>query len=173
MENNITPFNNGIKWGLILGAIGIVFNLVLYLMGMIDVAEPSPIAYLGFVFLLVVIVLAVKSFKEGNNNILSLGQALGTGLVTAIVGSIVGGIYTYIFFTFIDPALLESGLETAMANAQANQGLTDEQLEASKGMMSFFMSPVFFAIVGLVMNVVVGLLTSLVAGLVMKQEEFS
>lgn len=170
---NITPFKNGVKWGLILGVIGIVFNLVLYLAGMIDVAEPHPIAYLGFLFLLVVIVLSIKSFKEGNNGILSLGQALGTGVVTAIVGSIVGGIYTYVFFTFIDPALLEAGLETAMAKAQADQGLSDEQMEASKGMMSFFMSPTFFVIVGLVINLVVGFLVSLVTGLIMREGEFS
>ena len=64
-------------------------------------------------------------------------------------------------------------VEKAMVKAQEQQDLSDAQMEASRGMMSFFFSPIIFALVGIVINALIGLFIGLIAGLIMRNEEYS
>ena len=114
--------------------------------------------------------MAIKYHKENElGGYLTMGRSIGLGVLTSLVVSVIGIIWMFVFFYVVDPGMLETIRETAYEQA-LDRGTTEEQLEAAKGMMDFFTSPIFFAIVSLLMSVIIGLITSAIAGAVMKKE---
>ena len=51
MENNVTTFNAGIRWGGITGGVLILFGLLMYVTGMSDPYKESPLQHLAWIFL--------------------------------------------------------------------------------------------------------------------------
>ena len=95
-----TKMNSGLLYGLILGAVTILFTLGLYLAG--AEAFVSPIAYLGYVIPIVLAVLAGVAHKKQNGGFLEFGAALKTCFTVFVVGSLISTLFSYVLFNFID-----------------------------------------------------------------------
>ena len=136
--------------GLILGLVSVLMSVVIYAMGLIY-EQDWKVALLSFIIMAVVIFIGLKKFKEGNNDLLSLGQAIKIGLGIALVGGIIGVAYNQIFINFIEPDFMENMMKVGEQKMlEQNPNMTDEQLEMAKGMQEKMSSPLLGAAMGIV-----------------------
>ena len=68
-----------LNYGLVLGVVSILMSVGMYAMGLIY-EQDWKVALLSFVIMAVITFMALKNFREGNNNLLGLGEALKIGL---------------------------------------------------------------------------------------------
>ncbi|MDY0779621.1 DUF4199 domain-containing protein [Tenacibaculum sp. IB213877] len=169
MENQVDSKKIIINNGLLLAGISILLSLIIYATG--NHLEPhwsvSLVSGLAFI---AIIVLGVKKFKESNGGFLSFGQAVKIGVGIAIVSALVGSIYQYIFMNFIEPDYMTQLIEVQQQK-WLDQGMSDEQIEASQEMMSKFSGPLMTAAMGIISSAIGGFIVSAIAGAVMKKSE--
>ena len=160
-----------LNYGLILGVVSIVLSVGIYAMGKIY-DQGMGVMLISFAIMAVVIFMALKNFKAGNNNLLSLGEALKIGLGIALIGAIISVIYNQIFINFIEPDFMENMMkvgEQKMLEQYPN--MTDEQLEGARQMQEKFSSPLIGAAMGVIGSLFFGFIISLIEGLILKRTE--
>ena len=157
--------------GMILGLVSVLMSVVIYAMGLIY-EQDWKVALLSFIIMAVITFMGLKKFKEGNNNLLSLGQALKIGLGIALIGSIIGVLYNQIFINFIEPDFMENMMKVGEQKMlEQNPNMTDEQLEVAKGMQEKMSSPLIGAAFGIIGSLFFGFIISLIEGLILKRTE--
>ena len=172
---NVTMRPTAMKYGLYGGLVSVLFALIFYVAGVTDPTQQGGAGntigqIVGVAVLIGAIVMAIRYHKENElGGYLTMGRAIGLGVLASVVVAVIGIIWMFVFFHLIDPGLLDAIRESAYEQA-IERGTTEEQMEAAKGMMDFFTSTPFFAIVSLIFSVVIGLITSAIAGAVMKNE---
>ena len=130
------------------------------------------IMLVSFVIMAVITFMGLKKFKESNNNLLGLGQALKIGLGIALVGAVISVIYNQIFINFIEPDFMENMMKVGEQKMlEQNPNMTDEQLEMAKGMQEKMSSPLIGAAMGIVWTLFLGFIISLIEGLILKRTE--
>ena len=165
-----SKFNIALKWGGIMGIALVIVSLILYLTGMVDM-ETGQSGWIGNVLNYVIsigaVVMAIKAYKEMNNDGLSIGDGTVVGLLTGIVGGLITAIYTYVFMTMIAPELLEAIKDQAMAGAG---DMDPDQEDQVAGIMNTMLSPAVMSIMVVIMKFFLGLIVGFIAGLIMKNE---
>jgi hypothetical protein len=141
----ITLGKNALNYGLILGAISVVYSLSLWILGQF---MNKPLGYIGMLFTLGIMYYGTKVYRDKYlGGFMSYGQAFSSNFLIGLYSTIIGTIFAFFLFKYLDPKLIETIKETAIESAmQKNPNVTQEQLEGS---MSFFMSPIFFTITAL------------------------
>ena len=171
-EKQKSPFSAAIVPGIILGLALIVFDLILFLM---DVDRESKLRYVGYLIMAGVIFWAMTTYRDKQlGGFISYGKAFGVGFWTGIIGSVIAVIYTYIYFTAIDPGVMDEIILAAEEEAlNANPNMSDEQLEQTLSLVETFTSaPV---ITGFVMffNAIGAAVLSLLIAIFVKREDNS
>ncbi|UNY97656.1 DUF4199 domain-containing protein [Zhouia spongiae] len=155
-----------LKFGLIQGAIGIVFSLMLFSLDMHY--EQNPVAgIIGLVIMAVIISIAIYQYKKANNNVLTLSQALKVGIGTALIAGVLGVIYQYLLVNVIDPLFMDKFAEVQRAKLGEMGKFTSEEIEKQ-----IEMSKEWFWIgypIALIMSLFFGFIFSLIGGLIMKK----
>lgn len=167
-EVTVSPMQVALKWGLYGGMALIIFDLILYVLGMKTADGSNPIQYLGFILFIVLLVMGIKAYRDTNGT-MSYGQGLGTGVLTSLVTGVILAVYTYLFVTLIAPDFLDGALDAIRDQWEA-QGMDDEQMEAAEGMVGMFMSPGMMAISSILSYGFIGLIISLIASAVLKND---
>ncbi|HFS67772.1 MAG TPA: DUF4199 domain-containing protein [Flavobacteriia bacterium] len=173
MENQSTSQKQiMINYGLILGALTILVNIIAYMTNGISMERPFWEKALGWIVFIGVIFMAIKKFRENNNGNLKLGQAIKTGIGVALIGGLITGIYVFIFFNFIEPTALDTILEMTQEKVlEQNPDMSDDQMEMTLKMTKLFMSPTALIFMTIIGNLIMGLIVSLISGLILKREE--
>ena len=173
MENQTTSQKSiMINYGLILGILTILVNVIAYMTNGISMERPFWEKALGWIVFIGVIFMAIKKFREANNGNLKIGQAIKTGLGVALIGGIITGIYVFIFFNYIEPGALDTIMEmTQEKMLEQNPDMSDEQMEMALKMTKVFMSPTSMIFMTIIGNLIMGLVVSLISGLILKKEE--
>jgi hypothetical protein len=172
MENQKTPSTQiMLNYGLILAFITIIVAVANYAFG--DAYDPHwSISVLNALISIAVIVFALKKLKEGNNGLLSLGQALKTGLGIALISGIVYIVYFYVFVNFIEAEYFLNLEKVAEANILENYpNMSDEQLEGALAMSKKMSSFGMISAIVMISSLFFGFIISLIAGLIMKKTE--
>lgn len=160
-----------LNYGLILGVVSVILSVGIYAMGKIY-DQGMGVMFASFIIMAVVIFLALKNFKAGNNGLLSLGDSLKIGLGIALIGAIISVLYNQIFINFIEPDFMENMMkvgEQKMLEQYPN--MTDEQLEGAKQMQEKFSSPLIGAAMGIIGSLFFAFIISLIEGLILKKTE--
>ncbi|MCU0450394.1 MAG: DUF4199 domain-containing protein [Bernardetiaceae bacterium] len=165
METTITPRQVGVKWGLIMGLAGAVFTAVLYSFKL----QNNPVQYLAFLITFGGLVLACREFKAGNDGTMTLGQGFMTGFLACVVSSVISAIFFVVWFQIVDPAFVDVIKEQTQAEME-KQGMADEQIEQTMGMMGFMFNPWFYVVVALVTGPMFGAIAALIVAAIMKKE---
>ncbi|MDB4292141.1 DUF4199 domain-containing protein [Maribacter sp.] len=161
----------GLTFGLVLGAISIIFGLMLYSMDL-HYTRGWEVNLVNFLIMAGVIIWAISHFKKTNGGFISLGEAMKVGLATAVVAGIVAIIWQMIFTNVIEPEFMEKVFEMSKAEMiEQNPKMTDEQIEQGEGMIKMFTSPGVMVVMTLVIALFFGSLISLFTGLVMKKQK--
>ncbi|MGB0260575.1 MAG: DUF4199 domain-containing protein [Flavobacteriaceae bacterium] len=166
MTSNTPQIRNyAYKYGLIYGAITIVFSLMLHIMDLTYSGSNFPQIF-GYVLLAVLIIWAVVSFRKYNQGKLSVGQATKIGTATALISAIITVLYIIVFANVIEPDFAEKlGELTSEQLREKAPQLTEDQIAQQVAMQTkfFWVSYPFILIVyslyGLVLGWITGLFT--------------
>lgn len=153
-------------YGLILGAIGIAFSLMLYFMDL-TYQQSWANSVVGIAILIAVVVIGIFQFKKANGGFLTLAQALKVGMGIALIGAVLSVLYTILFTSVIEPEFWQKNAEVAKAAMVEGGKMTPEQIDvAVKQQLDFYW--VAYPII-LIFNIFFGFVVALIAGLVMKK----
>ncbi len=166
----------GVRFGLIASMILIALGLVAQVAGLSDPSNPySPGAIvmniLTYGVMIAAIVMAVKQHRDSElGGFISFGRSFGLGMLVILIIGAVTMVWTFVYMSYINPDLVEQIKEVALEQARERQGLSDEQLEASSGIMGMFMQPWFMAVSAFFGTLLIGLIISLIVAAIMKKE---
>lgn len=162
----------GIIASLILIALGLVFQLS----GFTDVTQQYSAGnmlagLLSYAIMTAAGILTVKQYRdESLNGSISFGKAFGTSMLVMAIIAVIQAVWTVVYMELINPDLMKEAVEAQMDKMIEDGQVTEEQLEASSGMMGFFTNPWFIAGASLLGTLFMGLILSLVVALVTKKE---
>ncbi len=155
-----------LNYGLILGAIGVVFGIMLYSMDAHTSQDPSNTA-ISIVIMVAVIIWGIISYRKANNGFLTLGEALKLGAGIALVSGIITVIYTLLMVNVLDTEFAVKIAEGQKAANEAAGVLTDAQIQQQyDGTINFFWITYPFI---LIFNIIAGLVIGLIGGLILKK----
>jgi hypothetical protein len=172
MENQeLSPKQIMLNYGLMLGFASILINVALYAMG--KTYDPHwSVGVISIIISVVVIILGIKQVKILNGGFLSLSEALKTGLGIALVSGIISILYTLIFTNFIEPEYFARMLEVQQQKMlETYPNFTDEQLEASLAMAKKMSGPIITSAMVIIGSLFFGFIISLIGGLIMKKSD--
>jgi hypothetical protein len=158
------------NYGLILGAIMVLIQVVMYATGMAEEGTQWPV-YLYYIIFPVIIFYAISQFKKENANLLSLGNALKVGLIIAMISALVNVVYGLVFNYIIDPEFMDKMILVTAEKLKENPNFTPEMIEQQMEIMKKFQNPLLGSAIWIALSAIFGLIYSLIAGLVMKKEE--
>jgi len=172
MENQeITPKQIMLNYGLLLGFAAVLINVALYSMG--KTYEPHwSVGVISIGVTVVIIILGIKKIKELNGGFLSLSEALKTGLGIALISGIISVVYMLIFSNFIEPEYFSRMMEVQQQKMlETYPNFTDEQLEASMEMAKKMSGPAISSAIAIIGSLFFGFIISLIGGLIMKKTD--
>ncbi|NVO86050.1 DUF4199 domain-containing protein [Hymenobacter terrestris] len=138
MENTttpaVTPVSVGIRYGLIVGVIGLVIDLISRSTGM---AFKMPYIMLAIVAALWIVgmVLAHKFFKKSNAGYMTYGQGLVIGLMMGLIYGVLSAVFNYVYINFMDPNYVVS-LQEYTRESMAKFNVPEEALDKAMADMT-------------------------------------
>jgi len=163
--------------GLIAGLVGVALTLLASITGIYNMADDftgesswnsTLINVISFVILIYFMIKSMKEYKyyvlEG---MMSYWDALKVGLLTGFISSVISSLFLLIYLGLIEPDLIVQVQENAIYEME-EQNLGEQELEAAKSMMNWFMNPVIFALTSLFSGTFFALLIALVLAIFQK-----
>ncbi|MBW6498839.1 MAG: DUF4199 domain-containing protein [Bacteroidales bacterium] len=170
MEDTPRPgmAKTAITYGLLIGVLLIVIQLVFYFAGIMTSMYS---AWISYAVILGGILLATKAYRdEVRGGFISYGQALGFGTLTIFFASILVGIYIFLFYKLIDPGAMNLLYEAAEQKMiDANPNITDEELDMALSISQRLMKPGFMTISTIFNYTFIGFVLSLITSIFMKK----
>ena len=170
MENKQpSAFASSISPGIIIGAVLIVFSLILFLL---DVDHESFLNYISYALLAVGLWWAINSYKKKlDGGFISYGTAFSAGFYAGLVASVIVAIYLYFYVLKINPGMIDEILLKAEEQMlDRNPDMTDEQIEQGLSLIQKIYSPGMFSVFGFIINVIASALISLIIAIFAKRE---
>lgn len=155
-----------LNYGLILGAISIVFGVMLFSLDM-HTDRSWQIQVVGLILTIIVIALGIYQFKKANAGFLSLSQAMKIGVGITLIATLLGIAYQLVLANFLDPQFVDKVMEIQMSEAIANGSISADQAkqQIEMGKKFFWIGyPIY-----MVISLFVGLVISLIVGLIMQK----
>ena len=168
-EQIISPAKFSINYGIILGVVFILINVIMYVTGMALEGKQWP-QYLYYLIFPITIFYAINQFKKKNANILSLSEAIKIGVIAGIISALIYIVYSLIFFYLIDPGFMDQIIDVTRDKLLENPNLTEEIVDQQMKVMKMFMNPFIGSAFWIAMSAFFGLIYGLIGGLVMKKE---
>ena len=167
-------FNNSLIYGLLTGAVSIVFSILTYIL---DVPFKSPLMYFSLVILLAGIIYGTFQYRNGYlGGYISFGKAFLSGFIIVLAATVLSSLYSFVFLTFIDPGYLEKIIQQTLEQTEAkmaDKGVSADQMEPALAMTRKFMSPIIMMIFGILTSAFFGAILSLIAAPFLKKEDKS
>ncbi len=171
-ENQPKTGKIALKYGVILGVIGIVFNLMLYFQDLhyqIDIKRLLLNLVIGLLFIVVGSIFAMKEFKKSNGGFMSFGEGMKIGIGLALISSIIGIAFSFVLAEVIDPDMQEKGIQYGISVMQ-EAGMTDEQIEQQIERQRN-QNPFINIAFGLIISIVLGFIGALVPALAIRKDK--
>lgn len=132
----------------------------------LKLVETSAIPYYSSFFIapifeIIIIVYLIKKYKENNENLLSLSEALVTGVMFMVVVGTLFALQSFLYDTYIDPNFQKN---TALEFAQFYDKTGDvekmmtgeENIQTTSAIFSIFTSILKFSLLGILISFIVG-----------------
>lgn len=158
MEEKSTLWPVGFRVGVILALALIIYSMLLQVTGMVT---NQALGLIPYVFYILGIIWAHKTYKESGDGYMSYGQGLGLGMIVAGVAALISSLFSYFYLKFIDDSMLGEILNQSRI-ALEEQGMDDEQIEQALAMTQKFTTPEMLMVWGLLGALLTGLIFGLV-----------
>jgi len=159
LDERITVKEVSVKYGLYLGIILTIYSLALQLMGL---AANEALGWVGYVVLIVLMVIAHKTFKNEGDGFMSYGQGLGIGTLIALVAGLISTPISYLYVKFIDSSFLQAIKDKAIADMEQKGTMSDAEIESAMEIASTFMTAEFIFPIAFVAFIFFGFIISLI-----------
>ncbi len=162
--------NPGVKYGLIAGLVYIIIGLINYLFDLSTTNQA-----MGFVIWLVaflatfaVVFVACREQRDTAGSI-SVSEGIKLGVTIALVAGVLAGLFTVLYTKVIDPDVMTRQLEMVEQQWE-EQGLSDEQIEQSRKMITMFQNPVLTVPFTIIFYVIGGLIKGAISGAILRRD---
>ncbi|WP_372945035.1 DUF4199 domain-containing protein [Muriicola sp.] len=155
-----------LNYGLILGAVSVVFGLMLFSMDAHTTQDTSN-TVIGIALAVGVIIWALINFRKANGGLLSLGQAIKMGIGICLVSGVIYIVYLILLANVLDPDFITKIAENTKAAAEEAGVMTSAQIEQQyEGTINYFW--ISYPVI-LIASVIQGLIIGLIGGLIFKK----
>ena len=174
--SKVSAWPTASRYGLLAGLILVVVGLLIHLSGMVDYTNQGGganwiVNLLNWGITVAAIVMAVKQHRDEDlGGFISFGRSFRVGFLVTLVIAVVSMVWGYIFFSFVEPGLIEEILAASREQMIEQQGMSEEQAEQGLKMMSWMFTPVMMSLMGGIFSVIAGVIFSLIVGAFMKRE---
>ena len=170
MENQTPSIKTTIiNYALILSAISIAFNLMLYFLDM-HYQQSQMTGIVGIVIMIGVLIYSFIDHKKLNEGYLSLSEALKIGLGISALAGLIGVAYTFVLTEFLDPNMMEKALDFQLEKMRIdNPEITQDQLDGIRSMQEKFSGPLIRSAFQIIGSLFIGFIISLIGGLIVKK----
>ena len=160
-----------INFGLILGAISVIFQLMLYFFDM-HYKNDSTAGIVSLTIMVGVILYSFIQFKKSNEGFISSSEALKIGLGVSLVSALVGIFYTQILLNILDPDTMKKSLELSLENMRIqNPEMPQDALDTVRSIQEKMSSPIIFSAIQIIFALFFGFIISLIGGLIVKKSK--
>jgi hypothetical protein len=168
MEQTVSPWKANLNSGVIMGAIGIVYTLLMYFL---DLTFNKNMGYIFIVLSIVLLYFFIKSYRDSymHGNI-TYGQAVGAGVIIYLYYAVVSAIFMYILYTVIDPGLIKKMIAMAEEQVTKSGRVPAEQLDTVMAFQKKFLIPAVQAPLSIFFNMLFGTIISLIVSIFIKRE---
>jgi hypothetical protein len=163
---------NALTYGLITGAVMIVYSLILYLL---NLHLNKYLGYVSFLLLIAGMSYGTIQFRDKvMNGFISYGKAYSSGFMIALFAGILGAIYAFIFYKFIAPDVVREMLDMVRQKIMTRSPeMTDDQIEQAMNMTAKFMTPPLMSFFFLLYCVIIAAIAGLITSAFIKKEDTS
>ncbi len=170
MENQTPSIKTTIiNYALILSAISIAFNLMLYFLDM-HYQQSQMTGIVGIVIMIGVLIYSFIDYKKLNEGYLSLSEALKIGLGISALAGLIGVVYTFVLTEFLDPNMMEKALDFQLEKMRIdNPEMTQDQLDGIRSIQEKFSGPLVRSAFQIIGSLFIGFIISLIGGLIVKK----
>jgi Protein of unknown function (DUF4199) len=169
----VSVMPTGNKWGLILGAAGVIMGLLFYVLGIIDYTGTKSNLLPNLIQWSVsaaIFYLAIQAHRDEDlGGFISLGQCVRLGAYMGLIAGIITAIYMFVHIKFLQPDFMNIAIDAAVNSAEA-KGQDPDQVRKGMEMMSWIFSPASMTMIAFLGSIISSLLIALIAGLFMKKE---
>lgn len=178
MENqNVSPMPAAMRWGAILGAIGIATSTINYMVGGFspenqDSAFTKLIQYFMYAVIILILVLAMQQHRDKElGGYMKYSRGLGLGTLIGVFYGIIAAITAFVIFRYFMPAdFADKAMEAAREKMlERNPNMSEDQVEMGLGMARKFMTPASMSLFVLFGGVVICFLFSLIISAFVKK----
>jgi hypothetical protein len=170
MEEKSTLWKSGLTHGLITGLALIIYSVLLFVL---ELNLKSGLNYLAYLIIIAGFIYGTKTYRDNAlNGSITYSKALGYSTVILLVAAILSTIYNYVFFTIIDPDIVDKILAVS-EEKMLSRGMSDEQIEMGIEMSKKFMSPVLMTIMGFIWTMIFGFILALITSAFIKKDDDS
>ena len=167
-EKKTTVASNALNYGLITGAVLIVYSLLLYIA---NLYLNKSLGYISYIFLLGGMVWGTLEYrKKAGNGFLTYGQAFNSCFLIGLIAGILATIYMFVFVKYINPGFINEIIEQARVKLQT-QNLTDDQIETALDYTRKFTTPAMMTIWGLVIYAIISAVLGLITAIFLKKAD--
>lgn len=161
----VTSSRVGVKHGIVLSLVFIIYTLILELTGMISNAV------LGFGYYLILILgilWACRQFKILNSGIMSFNQGFGLGMIVTVISGVVSSLFGFLYLKFIDDSSVKVQRD-AIIHEYEKQGMSQSQIDQSMQLVDPYLDPAFTGMISVLGFLIVGLISTLFISAIMKK----
>lgn len=168
METTTNPWKANLANGLILGLVGIVYNLVIYFL---DLTLNKSVTYIFLVLSVFLLYYFIRSYRDNylHGNI-TYGQSVGAGVIIFLYYSIIAAVFTYILYKIIDPGLIDKTLAMAEEQMIKSGRVPEGSVETAMSFQRKFMRPEIIAPFSILGTMIYGTIISLIVSIFTRKE---
>jgi len=170
MDNHASSIKSTvINYGIILGSISVVFQLMLFFLDM-HYKNDSTAGIVSLIIMISVLIYSFISYKNINGGHISLSEALKIGLGASLVSALITIVYTQILVNFLDPETMQKSLDLTMDTMRSeNPEIPQEALDTARSIQEKMSGPLIFSAVQIIFSLFFGFIISLIGGLIVKK----
>lgn len=169
-ENNgvpITPISHGMNYGAMVGLGMVILSILFYI---IDQSSNEIRSYIDYLIILVGLYMGILNYRDVvSGGYLNYGSCIKIGSLISFFAAVIFSFYTYVFFTFIDPDVINVILDQ-VEQSMIDQGSSDDEIEMAMGYSRQFMTPLMLTIGTLFSYSIMGTVFSLGISFLLKKE---
>lgn len=164
MEEKLTIKQVGIRYGIYLALVSIIYTTIIQMMGQ---GANRNLGYISIIFVILALVMAHRDYKK-SNEFMDFGEGFKISLILISISTVVSAIFSYIYVKFIDNSMLEAMRQQTEATLE-KRGLSDAQIQTALEMQAKLTTPEMILVFGIVLGLIFGLIVALVVTAITKK----
>jgi len=167
MEKNVSTARVALKYGVLGSVVIMIYTTIINVSGL---SQNKFLPMLSFIFMIVIMVMGMKEYREQNKGFMSYGEGLGLGTLLSAVMGFLASMFSMFYIRFIDPTILTQGLDKVRADFEA-KGMDDAKIDEAVAFSQKFMSPGIMFAIGVFGYIFMGFIISLILAAILRREK--